>query len=323
MLFLAALPQCFPVGDATGGGPVLLTDVPAEARILNEESFGPALIVEPFRHEAEAIALANSSSFALSSSVWTMNEARARRVAAQISAGSCAVNDVIRVIANPYSSFGGNGKSGYGRYHGPEGLRSFSRIKTVMHTRDRSVSARSIGFRLLRPPASSSHNSFDFRHGGKGVAYARSSRVLFPLAAVATLFCFQGAAQAPSTTRLTMDVKLTDDARGELGYLVFASPSGFPGERDSAFLKGFVPIPAHAERMKFDVDLPPGTYAVTVYEDLNGNRKLDHNAIGIPREPVGASNNPKGRFGPPRFSECAFSLGNSAQTIAINVLKGL
>ena len=312
--------QCFPVDDATGGGPVLLTNVPAQARILAEESFGPALIVQPFRDEAEAIALANSTQFALSSSVWTRNGERARRVAAQISAGSCAVNDVIRVIANPYSSFGGNGKSGYGRYHGPEGLRSFSRIKTVMHTRDRSVSQIN-WFPFTAGTREQLTQLIRFRHGGRGVL-AQMGRIL-PMTALATLFCIQGAAQAPRTTRLTMDVQLTNDAHGELAYLVFASSSGFPGERDCAFLKGVVPIPAHSERMKFDVDLPPGTYAITVYEDLNGNHKLDHNAIGIPREPVGASNNPKGRFGPPRFSECAFSLGNSARTIAINVVKGL
>jgi acyl-CoA reductase-like NAD-dependent aldehyde dehydrogenase len=83
--------------------PTLLTDVPAEARILTEESFGPALCVASFRDEAEAIALANSSAFALSSSIWTHNQARARRVAAQLSAGSCSVNDVIRTIANPHT----------------------------------------------------------------------------------------------------------------------------------------------------------------------------------------------------------------------------
>ena len=75
--------------------------------------------------------------FALSGSVWTRNQARARRVATQLSAGSCAVNDVIRVIANPYAAFGGNRLSGYGRYHGPEGLRAFSRIRTIMLANDR------------------------------------------------------------------------------------------------------------------------------------------------------------------------------------------
>ena len=299
---------------------MLLTDVPADARILTEESFGPALIVKSFRDESEAIALANSSPFALSSSVWTRNSARARRVAARMSAGSCAVNDVIRVIANPYASFGGNGKSGYGRYHGPEGLRSFSRIKTVMHTRDRSASQIN-WFPFTGRTRKQLTQLIRLRHGA-GDVLAQMSRVL-PLAALAALLCVQSAAQAPHTTRLSVDVQLTSDAHGELAYLVFASASGFPGARDKALLHGFLPIPPHTERIKFDVDLPPGTYAVTVYEDLNGNHKLDHNLIGIPREPVGASNNPKGRFGPPRFSECAFSLGNIPQTIAINIVKAL
>lgn len=117
--------------------PTLLTNIPSGARILNEESFGPVLCVESFRDEAEAIALANASAFALSSSIWTRSQARARRVAAQLSAGSSSVNDVIRGIANPHAAFGGNRHSGYGRYHGPDGLRSFSRVRTIMLANDR------------------------------------------------------------------------------------------------------------------------------------------------------------------------------------------
>jgi len=310
----------FPAEDAVRGGPVLLTEVPAEARILTEESFGPALILKPFRDEREAIALANSSPFALSSSVWTRNETRGRRVAAQMSAGSCAVNDVIRVIANPYAPFGGNGRSGYGRYHGPEGLRSFSRIKTVMHTNNRRAGQIN-WFPFTSRTRKQLAEFIRLRHGAGGLL-ARMSRVL-PLIVMAILLCFQSAAQAPHATRVTVDVKLTDDAHGELGYLIFASAPGFPGAKEKAYSHGFLPILLHSERVKFEVDLPPGTYAVSVYEDLNENHKLDRNVIGIPREPVGVSNNPKGSFGPPRFSECAFSLGNSAQTITINVVKGL
>ena len=62
---------------AIGYEPVLLTGVPADARILTEESFGPVLCVAPFDDEAQALTLANQSAFALSSSVWTRNRARA------------------------------------------------------------------------------------------------------------------------------------------------------------------------------------------------------------------------------------------------------
>lgn len=75
--------------------------------------------------------------------------------------------------------------------------------------------------------------------------------------------------------------------------------------------------------MRIETDLPPGTYAVSVYEDLNGNHKLDHNFLGIPREPVGASNNPKERIGPPRFHDCSFYLGATPETITITLVGGL
>ncbi len=65
------------------------------------------LCVGRFQDEAEAISLANASPFALSSSVWTANQKRARRAASQLSAGSCSVNDVIRLLGI-YAAFGGN-----------------------------------------------------------------------------------------------------------------------------------------------------------------------------------------------------------------------
>jgi acyl-CoA reductase-like NAD-dependent aldehyde dehydrogenase/uncharacterized protein (DUF2141 family) len=298
--------------------PVLLTGVPAEARILSEESFAPALCIAPFSSEAEAIALANASSFALSSSVWTHDRARGRRVALQLSAGSCSVNDVIRVAANPHAAFGGNRLSGYGRYHGPEGLRAFSRIKTVLLASDRRV--REINWfpfddhtkvrlaRLIR-----------FRHASTGLI-ARLGRVIFPVL-IAGVFSAVLVAQFPTETHLAIDVRLTPHAHGELAYLVFASPAGFPSDLDKAVRHGFLPIPGNAQRLTIETDLPPGTYAVSVYEDLNSNHKLDRNLIGIPREPVGVSNNPPGHFGPPRFAECSLHLGATTQTISINMVQ--
>jgi acyl-CoA reductase-like NAD-dependent aldehyde dehydrogenase len=118
--------------DTTETTPLVLTGVPEDARLLLEESFGPAVCVAPFHSEAEAIGMANASEFALAASVWTGDSAQAERVASRLQCGSCTVNDVIRSIANPNAAFGGNRSSGYGRYHGAEGLRTFSRTKTVM-----------------------------------------------------------------------------------------------------------------------------------------------------------------------------------------------
>lgn len=310
----------FPTGDLLADGPVVLSNVPHDALILAEESFGPALIIAPFRDEREAVSLANASEFALSSSVWTRDTQRARRVAAQISAGSCAVNDVTRVIANPHVPFGGNRRSGYGRYHGPEGLRAFSRTKTVMFASDRSANQIN-WFPFTGATRKRLSQLIRFRHGNDTLL-GQLSRAL-SIAALAVVLPLISAGQTQGETQLTVNVRLTAGARGKLGYLVFNSPSGFPGDRKKSVRRGFLPIPPNAKEMAFSVDLPAGVYAITVYEDLNANEVLDHNFLGIPREPVGASNNPSGRFGPPRFAECAFRLSDTTEKITINLVKGI
>ena len=303
-----------------GYEPTLLTDVPAGARILAEESFGPALCVASFQNEAEAIALANSSDFALGSSIWTHNEARASRLASQLSAGSCSVNDVIRNVANPYAAFGGNRRSGYGRYHGPEGLRSFSRMRTTMLTNDRHN--REINwFPFKGRTGRQLTGLIKFRHGATGVL-GRLSRLLL-LLLVSAVLSVGLAAQAKMKTHLTIYVQLTPQAHGELAYLLFDSPDGFPGDPDKAIPHGVLPIPDNAQHLRIETDLPPDIYAVTVFENLNHNYKLDHDLIGIPREPVGVSNNRSPRSGPPHFNKCSFHLGEAAQTITITLVQTL
>jgi len=306
--------------SALGALPVLLSEVPLDARLLTEETFGPVLCVAPFAGEADAIAQANNSAFALSSSVWTRDRARARRVAARLSAGSCAVNDVIRVIANPHAPFGGNRQSGYGRYHGPEGLRSFSRIKTIMLVRDGR--AREINW---FPFTSRTRKQLAMlvRFLYRGTGWVASLGHLLLALLLVTIFAAAQPAHSQAEIRLSIDVRLTPDAHGEVGYLVFNSPSGFPRDKNRAVRRGFLTIPEGARELHLDTALPPGTYAVTVYEDLNRDHKLNHNFIGIPTEPVGASNNPRGRMGAPRFDECSFHLGEEAKTITITVVGRL
>ena len=54
--------------------------------------------------------------------------------------------------------------------------------------------------------------------------------------------------------------------------------------------------------------VPPGRYALSMYQDVNGNGELDSNFFAIPNEPYGFSNNPKIVFGPPTFEEASFEL---------------
>lgn len=120
--------------------PVVLRDVTHAMTVMTEETFGPVLPIMRFHSEEEALSLANGTAYGLNASVWTMDRDRAERVVRGLVTGNCAVNDVLKNIANPHMPFGGEKSSGWGRYHGPEGLRAFSRTQSVMFNDGTSTS---------------------------------------------------------------------------------------------------------------------------------------------------------------------------------------
>jgi uncharacterized protein (DUF2141 family) len=64
-------------------------------------------------------------------------------------------------------------------------------------------------------------------------------------------------------------------------------------------------------------DVPEGVVGVSVIHDLNGNGRLDMNAMGIPQEPTAFSNNAIGQFGPPRFEQASFELKPAGARLTI------
>lgn len=62
-----------------------------------------------------------------------------------------------------------------------------------------------------------------------------------------------------------------------------------------------------------------GTYAVAVYQDMNGNNELDKNRLGIPTEPYAFSNNPRVKWTSPTFEEAAIAVNQSSQVITVNL----
>ncbi|MCG8307820.1 MAG: DUF2141 domain-containing protein [Cytophagales bacterium] len=72
--------------------------------------------------------------------------------------------------------------------------------------------------------------------------------------------------------------------------------------------------------LKTELKLPNGKYAISIFHDVNNNRKLNTNFMGIPREPYGFSNNPKTTFGPPDFEKASFVLDGDCTEIDI-ILK--
>ncbi|NVB42826.1 aldehyde dehydrogenase family protein [Pseudenhygromyxa sp. WMMC2535] len=115
--------------------PTVIADVTEDMRIMHEETFGPVLAICRVKNEAEAIRVANATEYGLSSSVFSKDHARARRIADQIVAGSTCINDWALAYMVQDLPFGGVKGSGYGRLNGREGLRACSNIKAVIEDR--------------------------------------------------------------------------------------------------------------------------------------------------------------------------------------------
>lgn len=109
--------------------PTILADVKSGMPVYDEETFGPVAAVITVADEAEAIRVANDSRFGLGSSIWTADTSKAKKLAAQIDAGSVFINGI--VASDPRLPFGGTKKSGYGRELSEFGIREFVNIKTV------------------------------------------------------------------------------------------------------------------------------------------------------------------------------------------------
>jgi uncharacterized protein (DUF2141 family) len=126
-------------------------------------------------------------------------------------------------------------------------------------------------------------------------------------------------------------------AEGHSGGIV-AELSGFQSDKGQVLLSlhdkewGYPTKPETAYRKEISVvkgkkanivlkDIPEGSYAISVVHDVNSNGKVDSNFLGIPSEPVGASNNAKGSMGPPKWKDAKFSVHKGTVTQKI-VLTG-
>lgn len=139
-----------------------------------------------------------------------------------------------------------------------------------------------------------------------------------------TIACCAGIlAHSPGSQKNVIHVEIDGlrSDRGQVLCALFSSAAGFPKKPDRAVAHARSEIVGRHAACEFQ-GVPPGTYAISVFHDENSNGKLDTNFLGIPREGVGASNNAKGRFGPPKFSAAAFrhSGGQTNMKIRINYL---
>ena len=137
-------------------------------------------------------------------------------------------------------------------------------------------------------------------------------------AALAAALLAIGEAADAHTVTITVPGPL--DSAGSIGCGLYAGPTGFPMDSSVARMS-WQPARAGGVTCVFD-GVADGRYAVSVLLDLNGNRRVDTNFVGMPKEAWGVSNNARPALRPPRFDEAAFTVADGKPvSLTIEVAK--
>lgn len=110
--------------------PTVLSNIKKNMKVAKEEVFGPVSPIIVVKDEAEAIKVANSTTYGLGASIWTKDLDRGERIARQMQVGIVGVNRIVR--SDPRMPFGGVKQSGIGRELSRYGLLEFANIKSVL-----------------------------------------------------------------------------------------------------------------------------------------------------------------------------------------------
>lgn len=110
--------------------PTIITNVTRDMKVVQEEIFGPVVVVMSFKDEKEALELANDTEYGLAAAIWAKDQGLIHRVANGIQAGIIMVNSPISAF--PGTPFGGYKQSGFGRELGIEALDLYSETKSVL-----------------------------------------------------------------------------------------------------------------------------------------------------------------------------------------------
>ena len=115
--------------------PALVFEPCEDSFIVNEETFGPVLSIRKFSNEEDLFEKIHKTGFGLSSSIFGKNKKRMNEIIKKLKTGTVSINDVMTHYGISSIPFGGEGVSGIGRLHGKEGLRAFSRTKSIVVNR--------------------------------------------------------------------------------------------------------------------------------------------------------------------------------------------
>lgn len=115
-----------------------------------------------------------------------------------------------------------------------------------------------------------------------------------------------------------LDLNYLNMREGTVLIAVFNDPGTFPDK--APFKTISVPV-KDLNSTKTSFELPAGDYAISLFLDENGNKKLDTNFLGIPKERFGFSNNPRILTGAPSYQDCDFRVESETKKMEIRLIK--
>lgn len=125
------------------------------------------------------------------------------------------------------------------------------------------------------------------------------------------------AGSVSSAAEIVVRVSGLSEPLGQVGCSLFAGATGFPMDNNSA-RNLWLPADAKGVTCRFS-DVSEGSYAVSIGHDLNGNKRVDMNFVGLPTEQWGVSNNVRPSLRAPRFDEATFKVAADAKDVVIDI----
>ena len=116
--------------------------------------------------------------------------------------------------------------------------------------------------------------------------------------------------------KITVVIEEVESNEGNVFVNLYKSNDGFPNEWDKVFRQEKLEAKEGSMTCTFN-NIPWGTYAVSIAHDQDGDGELDKNFVGLPKEPVGASN--QSGFGKPNFNRSKFELSLTSSPKKLNV----
>ncbi len=124
---------------------------------------------------------------------------------------------------------------------------------------------------------------------------------------------------AQSKPEFNLKIQNIKNTKGTIRIAFYKKGADFPNDGGITYAKETKISQTGEIEAKFN-DIPLGEYAVAIFHDVNGNKKIDKNVFGIPSEPYGFTRNFKPKFSAPVFSDCNVVFSASSNSFTIKLL---